>query len=436
MASINNELALFQPMPHEVAVDEVKWVNIRPTMQISDTGPIEFNISPTSSYYVLLSKTFLQLKVRITHTDDSPLVKDEEVSLTNLPLSSCFRQCDVALNQQIINPSVGTNYPYKAYLDVLLNYNHDVKDGLLQCEGYYKDTPFRFDSYLNGGHTWRQQLTKNSIIADFEGVLHTDLAQQDRAILNNVAINIKLWQSSDEFRIFSAQEENGTTKTNYKLEIVDAALKVCYLSLNPSTIVAQNNRLSKQVAQYPYWKSVVKSYGIPQGSYGFSFEDIFSAELPCQLIVGFVRSRKYTGEMKSNPFDFEHSFLNFLEFTADSVSVPGTPYTPKYVLDPDLTDPQKTYITGYVREYQSIFSTDYPQKSGNYINRSDYPGGYALYLFDIKPGTNKHLYSKTLKGHSRLSGRFDKALDEPLVAIVYGKFPAEFSIDQSRLVTQ
>ena len=166
MASINNELALFQPIPQERAIEEVKWVNIKPTMQISDTGPIEFNISPTSSYYVLLSKTYLNLKLKITHTDGSPLERDENVSLANLPLSSCFRQCDVALNQKIINPSVGTNYPYKAYLDVLLNYDHDVKDGVLQSEGYYKDTAFMFDDSRNGGHTWRQQLTKNSIIAD------------------------------------------------------------------------------------------------------------------------------------------------------------------------------------------------------------------------------------------------------------------------------
>ena len=66
MSSIQNELALFQPVPTEHAVNETKWVNFRPTSQISDTGPIEFNISPTSSYYVLLGKTVLNLKVKIT----------------------------------------------------------------------------------------------------------------------------------------------------------------------------------------------------------------------------------------------------------------------------------------------------------------------------------------------------------------------------------
>ena len=136
MASINNELALFQPIPTEKAIDEVKWVNYRPTMQITDSGPIEFNISPTSSYYVLLSKTYLGLKVKITKKDGTSIT-NQNVALTNLPLSSCFRQCDISLNQQIINASVSTNYPYKAYLDVLLNSNSDQKEGVLQGEGFY-----------------------------------------------------------------------------------------------------------------------------------------------------------------------------------------------------------------------------------------------------------------------------------------------------------
>ena len=57
-----------------------------PHKSISDTGPIEFNISPTSSYYVLLGKTVLNLKVKITKKDGTDIAA-ENISLSNLALS-------------------------------------------------------------------------------------------------------------------------------------------------------------------------------------------------------------------------------------------------------------------------------------------------------------------------------------------------------------
>ena len=105
------------------------------------------------------------------------------------------------------------NYPYKALIDILLNYNHDVKDTQLQAEGYFKDVAFFMDDpTANAGHVQRRNLTKDGK-ADFEGVLHVDLAQQPKAILNGVQIIVKLFQSEDDFRLLSA---NGTP---YKVEI-------------------------------------------------------------------------------------------------------------------------------------------------------------------------------------------------------------------------
>lgn len=135
LSAANKEIALFQPIPKERSIKGIKWVEYRPTAQITNKSPIEFVISGTSPDYLLLSKTYLNLKVNITHTDGSLLevtetngvFTTENIAMVNLGLSSCFRQVDVSLNQQIINPSVGTNYPYKSYLDVLLKYNHSVK---------------------------------------------------------------------------------------------------------------------------------------------------------------------------------------------------------------------------------------------------------------------------------------------------------------------
>ena len=459
MASISKYLSLFQPPYKEYGVEQIKWVNYRPVSQITNSSAIEFNIAGTSADYFLLSKTFLHVKVKIVHTDGTSLAKDEEVSLTNLALSSLFRQVDVYLGQQVINPSVGSNYPYKAYLDVLLNYNHAIKEGQLVAEGYSKDTAFFFDLGGNSGHDVRRDWTKVSNIADFEGPLHVDAAQIDRAILNGTEIGIKLYQSSDEFRLFSAHPIDSAEKNdNYKLVINDVMLKACFMKPTPSMLLAHSNQLKRNPTIYPYWKSVIKTFTVPQGNHSFSIEDLFFGNCPNKLVVGIVSSSAYSGSMTKNPFNFHHYNLIFLEFTLDGTPVPHGAFTPKYVQDPDSgpvivepapqpmnTDdvteydttidlPYTTYDQGYVSEYLSLFDFNYPQTNANWIHKKDYPGGYCLYTFNVKPNTTRELYSDVITGHTRLSARFDSALAEPVVVVCYGVFPGHFNIDETRRV--
>lgn len=139
MSAVNNELALFHATPQEHAVSEVKWITHCNQGQLSKNSPIHFEVSGTSAAYILLSKSRLYLKLRILKEDGSIPADGEKVALTNLSLHSLFRQVDVSLNQQLITSTVGVNYPYKAMLDVLLNYEHAIKESQLQAEGFYKD---------------------------------------------------------------------------------------------------------------------------------------------------------------------------------------------------------------------------------------------------------------------------------------------------------
>ena len=431
MASVSKTIALFQPAYTEIGIQEVKWINYRPTSQVTNSSALEFNIPGTSPEYVDLGRTYLNIKLKVTHADGSSLMPDENVALTNLALHSLFRQCDVSLNQTIVNPSVGTNHPYKSYLDVLLNYNHSVKEGPLQCEGYAKDTAYYFDRSDNSGHLVRQEWTKESTIVDFQGVLHTDLAQMGRAIISGTQIGLKIYQATDDFRIFSGEQNaEGDIIETCKVSIVDAVLKVCFLKLYPSVLLAQNNRLTRQPAVYPYKRSVVKTYGVARDSYSFILENPFFGERPERVIVGITSSEGYSGSMTRNPFNFHHYKLNYLEFTVDGISVPTVPFTPKYQADSSTGSdglPERLFNAGYSSEYLSIFQHHYPHDKGLFIHKPDYPAGYCLYSFDIAPTTQKDLFTPKLTGHTRLSGRFDEALPEPVVVVCYAIFPAEFS---------
>ena len=426
MSAMKHELALFQSGPIEKAIQETTWINHRPVSQISNNSIIEFNINGTSSHYVLLSKTRLHVKVRLLKDDGEPVASTDNVALVNLSLHSLFRQVDIMLNQQNITTGVGVNYAYKAIIDTLLNYDHGEKDSMLQSEGYFKDSGFSMNNtQTNAGHVQRRNLTKYGV-ADLEGVLHMDVAQQPKAIPNGVQITVKLFQNDDSFRLLSAQG------TAYSVEIVDAVLKVCTVKVRPSVLVAQNELLLKTPAVYPFWKSDIKTYAIPQGSYTFSVDDIFHGQVPVRLYVALVASSAYSGDFSKNPFNFAHYYLNYLELAVDGQSVPSVAFQPHYQDNPDVAG--QSLYTGYVNEFLSLFKSRYPQAEGNWIQRQDYPGGYAIYVFDVKPGIKGSLFSASQSGQTRLNARFARELPEPVTIIAYGMFADNFKIDHARNV--
>ena len=96
-------------------------IEYHPLSNITDTGPIEFNVSGTGEEYTDLEKTQLFEKAKITKANGTAL----DVGPVNLFLHSLFSQADVSLSERLISPSTNT-YPYRAMIETLLNYGEDV----------------------------------------------------------------------------------------------------------------------------------------------------------------------------------------------------------------------------------------------------------------------------------------------------------------------
>jgi hypothetical protein len=75
---------------------------------------------------------------------------------------------------------VGTNYPYKSIVDVLLANGEDAKKTQLQSQLFYKDTAAHMDETSAGsnmGFNWRQNMSTKSKNMEMMGPLYLDLAQ-------------------------------------------------------------------------------------------------------------------------------------------------------------------------------------------------------------------------------------------------------------------
>ena len=432
MDVVQNSLSIFVPPPIDNSIQREYWVEFNPIATLSDSGTIEFNIPGTSVDYINLSKTKLHIKYYITNEKGDP-IRDErdingqptadsdQVGPVNFPLHSIFRQIDLSFNQKIVSPDIGVNYPYKAIMDILLTSNDEMVTSQGYAALFLKDQAGEMDSntYIgsNTAFTERARLTKDGGTASIEGCLYVDFGKdQIRSILNGVSVNLKFFQSSNEFRLMRFGDEN------YKLKITSAVLKVCFVSLHPGVIVAHNDALKISPALYPFWRSDIKSFSVAGGSHTFMTDNIFHGQVPSKIIIGMVSNSAYSGDYEKNPFNFMNMGVNYLEINVDGQPVPSRPFRPNF--------DEKDYVSSYL----SLLDSDLNSKSGIIINPTDYPDGYALYLFDIQSFLTGSVMSKSPRGRVRLSVRFSKALGETINIIVYAKFPEIMTVDQARNV--
>ena len=214
------------------------------------------------------------------------------------------------------------------------------------------------------GYIERGGPTKDFDAANVEGCLYQDISQgEKRAILNGVSVNLKLFQSLNNFRLMRL----GTK--NYNLKITTAVLKVCYVSLNPNMILAHDLKISPTI--YPLWRSDIKSFNVAKGSLNFMTDNIYHGTVLSKLILGMVSNAGYSGDYNKNPFNFKHMNLNFLQVTVDGQSVPNRALT----LNFEKEDVISSYLT--------LLENNYDNKNGTIIKLMEYHKGCTLFLFNI-----------------------------------------------------
>ena len=324
------ELLLFSLPRSDTALQSREWIEYRPVNQITGSTVLDFNIPSQSSAYIDFKNSRLNVKLRLTNNDGTPLKDGEVVGLVNLPLQTIFRQVDVTFQQTQVSHT-GTNYPYKAYIDTILKANLSTQENLLTSQLFYKDKgPDTNDAKTgsNRGLFERAVATIGGKIVDLEGPLFLDLFEQSRLLVNGVSIGIKLWPSQDAFRLIT-----DSLTPNQKVQIVNVRFKLCVQRLNGGALVAHEKLLQEQPAMYPYLRSEIKTTSIAMGQYWLSVDDLFQGLVPNKLIVGLVSSAAYTGDYGKNPFYFQPYDCSSLGLYIDGQSYPSQPLQPNYEAD-------------------------------------------------------------------------------------------------------
>ena len=159
---ITSELMLFEPKAVNEGVEYLQYIECQPTNQITEDGSVDIHIKASGSQYLDLQRSRLHVKAKIVKEDGGNLEETNVVTPVNLWIQSLFNQVDIYFQQKLVSSS-GTNYAYKAYMDVLLNFSEDAERSQIQTQSFYKDSAGAFDQTkvkelpLNKGLILRQK---------------------------------------------------------------------------------------------------------------------------------------------------------------------------------------------------------------------------------------------------------------------------------------
>jgi len=417
-----SELDLFSVPPTETSMEHGKWVEYYPVTTVSESSPIEFDISGTGDDYIDFANTILHVKAKITQNDGTNLPADAATGPANLFLHSFFSQVYISLNGTLITASTNT-YPYRAMLETLLSYGQDAKTSQLTSALYYKDTAGHmdsttFDHNVNEGLAARRRLSARSAVMDMIGRLHADIFFQERYMLNEVNVKMKLIRSKDAFCLMGG--------ANYKVQIIHASLFVRKVKLMPSVFIAHAKALERGTAKYPIRRVVCKSFTIPERYRDVHHEKLFSGQLPTCIVIGLVDNRALNGDRERNPFNFRHFGLSEISLYLDGQQ--------QHAIRPI----EPNFGTGeYIRAYNTVFAgtVKLGADKGLFIDREDYGSGYALYTFDLTADLDEQdHFSLVRQGSVRLALKFSAALAATVTVIAYAEFENVIEINRNRNV--
>ena len=453
------EIDLFSVPPTQQSLERGRWIDYAPLSSVENPdSAITYLIAGTDEY-IDLSKTILTVRGEITKGDGTTLSGGGQTSVAavNNFLHSLFKQVDVYLNGKQVTPAMGT-YAYRAYIETLLNYDVSAKKSQFTSALYYKDTATQMDEAGslpstqdganskkvrvpgtgNQGFAKRSQFIQNGKQFVLSGPIFADIFMSDRLLLNMMDLKVVLNRSTPEFCMMDkTHETNPTIKPRIKLS--EVILKIRKVKVDQAVSDGIERMLKQTPALYPIRRVECKILTVPSGLPTTRQDNIFSGIIPKTFVVGFVNVDAANGTYSTNPYNFAHFGVTSLSLTANGEEIPFKQLTLSYPkksngeIDPAV---DKDDQLDFDEAYNTLFSGTGKiySNAGLDIDRDEYPGGFALYAFDLTPDMCKSsdYFNTVQRGSLSLALTFRKAIDHALAMVCYGDFENVIRIDAER----
>ena len=423
----SSSLDLFLKTPLQTSVEEGSWIEIRPVNSIEESSPVDFHIDGTSEYFLDLANTFIKVKVRIVSPDGQRGYGDDEmVAPVNLLLQAMWSKLDISFNGKRVGSS-GHFYPYRSYIETILNFGSDVKRGQLSASGFYMDTPEHFNSFggTNEGFMARRFIGANRKSISLMGRLHSDILNQSRFLIDGVNIHLQLVRQNDAFCIMAPA---GHDAVNWKVKLEEASIYVRKVKVAPSCRMGIYKALSISPANYPIRRIEQRIFSISNNITSWSQENIIIGQLPRRISFGFVRTSAVHGAYHLNPFLFENLGINFLALHMDGRQIPSR------ALQPEFNGDNSDYTRTFLQMSSGLGHSFTNQDCG--LSYRDFGSGSTLFVFDLNAELTDGDHIEAVKrGTVRVEVRFSKALTHPVTCILLAEYNNLITIDKDRNIS-
>jgi len=132
------------------------------------------------------------------------------------------------------------------------------------------------------------------------GRIHANLFFQNRYLLNEMNVKIKLTRSTNAFCTMSPAANAS------KVQIMSAIMFVRKVKLSPSVFLAHVKALENATAKYPINHVVCKTLTIPMAVLDVNHERLLSGHIPTRIVIGLVRNDAFNVTATRNPFNFQN----------------------------------------------------------------------------------------------------------------------------------
>ena len=310
-------------------------------------------------------------------------------------------------------------YQHLAYLGILLNAPHSMKNTLLEMALWKQDMAGGFDLVdpanpgLNRAAYWRAHRVAKSREFEMKGPLLIDCLKVSKPILDGVDIGLSFHPHDPNSCLNYHKTAVVGTLPDYVIEIVDANLEV-------GRIRPKQSNVSRAI--YPYvHREMLHMIHDKNLSY-FGPATIANGVLPKRVVIALVSETAYSGNITKNRLKFKNFKVDNVVVRVNSADKPmGGGYKMDYAKQV------------YGQPYYGLFK-ELGQGLGDVqvgpISFQDYDSGYAIYAFDTSPGHDASLvpYGKMGTGNCELMIHFSKPANDNVVVLAMLEYERKFTL--------
>ena len=427
---ITNEVDLFGSIMQQNVLENEFNREYAPLASMQPGAAIEFRVTGSNDLYLDLNNSRLHVLAKITKADRTNIDANTTAPI-NLTLHSMFREIGVELNSRNVGDT-SQLYPYRSFVESLLNFSKETQETRLLCEGWTKDTTGQVNVTAVGGNNAglnaRAVNFARSAVVELIGRHNANVFHQDRLIPPNIDLNLKLMPSPNNFVCKSAAPSGNEAQENFKLVIISSNLIINTKQLTSKALKTHMELFQLQNMRHHLSRVQMKHITIPANQTSINFDNVYTGALPDLVIVGLVRDADLAGGYQRNSFNFRNFGVNRIEMKHNCTSVPRGGYTPNFA--------NGQYLKAYSTLLQEL-ECDTGDKSIS-LTPSEWANGYTLYAFkitDIPIGSGTYgPRSKSTTGSARLEVSFAAPVSENIKVVVYYQSPGKLEFDQSKAV--